>query len=69
MIVPRVREVKRVLGISVFLCWLAYLANMHMKSQFPQAWLANSSRKINQIMGGSDSLRWLNFQNCENEPI
>ena len=40
-----------------------------MKSQFPQAWLANSSRKINQITGGSDPLRWLNFQNYENEPI
>ena len=41
---------------------------MHMKSQFPQAWLAHSSCEINQIMGGSDPLRWLNFENCESEP-
>ena len=30
----RVREINRVSGISAFLCWLAYLANMHMKSKF-----------------------------------
>ena len=39
-----------------------------MKSQFPQAWLAHNSRKINQITGGSDPLRWLNSDNCESEP-
>ena len=55
-------------GISVFRCWLVYLANMHMKSQFPQACLAHSSREINQITGDSDSLRGLNFENCESEP-
>ena len=41
LIVSRVGEVNRVLGIIVFLCWLTYLAAMHMKSQFPQAWLAH----------------------------
>ena len=56
------------MGISVFLCWLAYLATMHMKSQFPQAWLAHSSREINQITGGRDPLRWLNSKDCESEP-
>ena len=54
--------------ISDFLCWLAYLATMHMKSQFPQGWLPHSSCEINQITGGSDSLRWLNSENCESEP-
>ena len=39
-----------------------------MKSQFPQAWLAHSSREINQIMEGSDPLRWLNSENSESEP-
>ena len=39
-----------------------------MKSQFPQNWLAQSSREINQIIGGSDPLGWLNFKNCESEP-
>ena len=39
-----------------------------MKSQFPQAWLAYSSRENNQIMGDNDPLRWLNFENCESEP-
>ena len=39
-----------------------------MKSQFPQAWLAHSSHEINQIMGGSDPLRWLNSENSESEP-
>ena len=39
-----------------------------MKSQFPQAWLAHSSREINQIKGGSDLLCWLNSKNCEREP-
>ena len=68
MIVSRVREFNQVLGINVFLCWLDYLVAMHMKSQFPQAWLAHSSCEINQIMGGSDPLRWLNFENCESEP-
>ena len=43
----RVREINRVSGISAFLCWLAYLANMHMKSQFSETCLANSSREIN----------------------
>ena len=41
---------------------------MHMKSQFPQVWLAQAPREVNQITGGSDSLRWLNFENCENKP-
>ena len=27
-----------------------------------------SSREINQITGGSDPLRWLNFENYESEP-
>ena len=39
-----------------------------MKSQFPQVWLAHSSREINQITGGSVPLRWLNSANCESEP-
>ena len=39
-----------------------------MKSQFPQAWLPHSSRETNQIMGGSDPLRWLNSENAESEP-
>ena len=39
-----------------------------MKSQFPQAWLAHSSREINQIRERSDPLRWLNSENCESEP-
>ena len=68
LIVSRVCEFNQVLGINVFLCWLAYLAAMHMKSQFPHAWLAHSSCEINQIMGGSDPLCWLNFENCESEP-
>ena len=34
--VPRICEFSRVLGISVFLWWLAYLAGMHIKSQFPR---------------------------------
>ena len=68
LIVSRVREVDRVSGIIIFLYLLAYLETMHMKSQFPQAWLAHSSREINQITGGSDHLRWLNFKNCESEP-
>ena len=38
-----------------------------MKSQFSQVWLAHSTREINQITRGSDSLRWLNFENCESE--
>ena len=56
LIVSRVGEVNRVLGIIVFLCWLTYLAAMHMKSQFPQAWLAHGSREISQITGGSDGV-------------
>ena len=60
--ISRVREFNRVSGISVFLCWLAYLATMHMKSQFPLAWLAHSSHEINQITGGNDPLRWLNLR-------
>ena len=68
LIFSRVREFSRVSGIGVFLCWLAYLATMHMKSQFPQAWLAHNSPEINQITRGSDSLRWLNSENCESEP-
>ena len=51
--VSRVREVSRVSGISVSLCWLAYLAAMHMESYFLQAWLAHSPRETNQITGGS----------------
>ena len=39
-----------------------------MKSQFPQAFLAHSSREINEITEGSDLLRWLNSENCEREP-
>ena len=39
-----------------------------MKSQFPKTLLAHSLREINQITRGSDSFRWLNFENCENEP-
>ena len=27
-----------------------------------------ASREINQIVGGSDPLRWLNFEICESEP-
>ena len=50
------------------MCLLAYLAAMHMKSQFPQAWLAHDSREISQITGDSDSLRQINFENCESEP-
>ena len=65
----RVGEFSRVSGISIFLCWLAYAyENMHMKLQFPQTWLAHSSREINQITGGNDPLRWLNSKNCESEP-
>ena len=63
LILSRVRELGQVLGISVLLCWLAYLVPMHMKSQFPQAWLAHSLLEINQVTGGSDPLRWLNFEN------
>ena len=44
------------------------LATMHMKSQFPQTWLAHSSREINQITRGSDPLCWLNSKHCESEP-
>ena len=47
---------------------LAYLTTMHIKSQFPEAWLAHSSREINQIAEGSDLFRCLNFENCESEP-
>ena len=68
MIVSRVREFNRVWGFSAFMFWLAYLAAMHMKSQFPQAWWAHNSREINQITGGSDPLHWLNSENCESEP-
>ena len=68
LIVSRVREFSWFLRISIFLWWLAYLATMHMKSQFPRAWLPHSSREINQITGGSDPLRWLNFEICESEP-
>ena len=39
-----------------------------MNSQFLQAWLAHNSREIVQIKGGSDPLRYLNFENCESEP-
>ena len=67
VIVSRVCEFSRVLRISVLLWWLAYLATMHMKSQFPRAWMPHTSRGINQIAGGSDPLRWLNFENCESE--
>ena len=67
MIVSRVREFNWISGISVFQCWLAYLATMHMKSQFFQAWLPHSSCEINQIVGGNDPLRWLNFKNFESE--
>ena len=67
MIVSRVREFSRVLGINFLLQWLAYLATMHMKSQFPRAWLPHSSRGIYQIVG-LNRLRWLNFENCESEP-
>ena len=64
LIVSRVCEVNRVLAISVFPCLLAYLATMYMKSQFSQAWLAYSSREINQITGGKDPLHGLNFESC-----
>ena len=67
LVVSRVREVSRVSGISVSLCWLAYLAAMHMESYFPQAWLAHSPRETNQITGGSYPLRWLNLENYESE--
>ena len=50
LVVSRVREANRVLGISVFLSWLAYLAAVHMKSQFRQTWLAHSSDEINYGM-------------------
>ena len=65
LIVSRVRELSRVLEISVFLWWLAYLASMHVKSQFPLAWSPHSSREINQNARGCNPLRWLNFGNCE----
>ena len=35
LIDSRVPNFNRVSGISVFLCWLAYLATRHMKLQFP----------------------------------
>ena len=65
LIVPRVCEFSLVLGISVFLWWLAYSAAMHMRPQFSRAWLPHSSREINQIAGGSGPLRSLNFKICE----
>ena len=64
LIVSSVCKVNRVSAVTVFLCWLAYLAPMYMKSQFSQAWLAYSSREINQITGGKDPLRGLNLENC-----
>ena len=68
LIDSRVRKFSWVLGISVFLWWLAYLVAMHMRSQFPRAWLPHTSREINQIAGGSEPLRSLNFEICESEP-
>ena len=59
MIVSRVREFNRVWGISAFMFWLAYLAAMHMKSQFPQAWWAHNSREINQIDTFAQVLKFL----------
>ena len=41
---------------------------MHMRSQFPRAWLPHTSREISQIAGGSEPLRSLNFEICESEP-
>ena len=67
LIVSGVREFSWVLWISIFLCWLAYLAIMHMKSQVPRAWLPHTSREINQIAGGSVPLPSLNFEICERE--
>ena len=60
---PFVRNWFLICGIFIY-CGI-YL---YMESQFFQAWLAHSSREINQIMGGSDPLRGLNFENCESEP-
>ena len=68
LIVSRVREISRVLGISVLLWWLGYLASLHMMSQFLWAWLPHSPREINQIARGCYPLRWLNFENCESKP-
>ena len=62
LVVSSVCEVNRVWAVSVFLCWLAYLAPMYMKSQFSQAWLAYSSREIIQITGGKDPLRGSNLE-------
>ena len=61
-------EFSWVLGISVFLWWLVYLAIMYMKSHFPRAWMPHNSREISQIAGGSDPLRSLKFEICESEP-
>ena len=46
LIVSRIREANQVLRINVFPYWLAYLPATHMKSQFPQAWLAHSHMKF-----------------------
>ena len=61
-------EFSWVLGISVFPWWLAYLAIMYMKSQFPRAWMPHTSREISQIAGGIDLLCSLNFEFCESGP-
>ena len=53
-----------VVCITVFSC----VASMHMKPQFPQAWLPHSSHEINQIAGSSDHLCWINFEISESEP-
>ena len=50
LVVSKVRKANWVSGISVFLSWLAYLAAIHMKSQFGQAWLAHRSDEINYGM-------------------
>ena len=66
--VSRVPEFSWVSGISVFLWWLAYLAIMYMKSQFPQAWMPHTSCEISRIAGGSDPLRSLNFETVKVNP-
>ena len=53
LIISRVCEVSWVLGISVFLCWLAYLATMHMKLQLLQSLASSQLMWINQSTGGS----------------
>ena len=66
LVVSKVRKANLVSGISVFLSWLAYLAVMHMKSQFRQAWLAHSSDEINY--GMVVILALVKLRNCESEP-